>query len=357
MISKEFFRSLDLIAEERGISRDKILEVIRKGLESAYKKDYDNTTMIRVDFDIDKNKISVFGQWEVVSEIDEERRPACEQMLLADARKRKRSVQIGDIIEEEVTPKDFGRIAALTAKNVLMQGLKQLERDQMYDLFSDKENEMVTGVIASIAKGFLTIDLGNGAITSLPEKELLPADVVHVGDRIKLFVTKVEKTTKGPKIYVSRTDAKLVTRLMEQVIPELADGTIEIVGIARDAGDRCKICVMSNDPNVDAIGACLGRGGERIKEVIESLNGEKIDLFRFSDDNKELIKNSLQPSDVIAVLVTNSETKEALAIVPNDQLSLAIGKRGQNVRLAVNAISWKIDIKSEQQAKEMGINF
>ena len=238
---------------------------------------------------------------------------------------------------------------------MLTQGLKQLERERNMEYFTDKVGEMISAEIVQISDEFVTLFLGKDTETSIPSRDLLPSDL-FVGNRISVYITKVEETTKGPKVYVSRTDRNLVKRLMENAIPELKDGVIEIIGLARDPGDRCKVCVASNNPDVDPVGACLGRNGVRIKSVIDSLNGEKMDIYKYSDDPKELIANSIQPAKTIAVII-NVKDKSALAIVPDDQLSLAIGKKGQNARLAVQSCGWKIDIKPEADALEQGIKF
>jgi N utilization substance protein A len=290
----------------------------------------------------------------VVSEIDPEAEPGT-QISLAEAREIKKTAKIGDIIEEKITPKNFGRLAASTAKQMLTQGLKQLERERNLEYFTEKVGEMLSADIVSINDEFVTLLLGKDTETSIPARDLLPSDL-FLGNRISVYITKVEETTKGPKVFVSRTDRNLVKRLMENAIPELKEGVIEIIGLSRDAGDRCKVCVGTNNPDVDPVGACLGRNGIRIKSVIDSLNGEKIDIYKYSDDPKELIANSIQPAKTVAVII-NVRDRSALAIVPDDQLSLAIGKKGQNARLAVQSCGWKIDIKSEADAQEQGIEY
>lgn len=354
MISKEFFRALDQVAEDRGVSKDKILDIFGRGLLNAYKKDYDGYQNAQVIFNEEKNEILIVASFEVVEEIDPEAEPGT-QITLEEAKETKKTAKVGDVIEKKVTPKDFGRIAASSAKQILTQGLKQLERERNYEIFSEKIGEMIIAEVVQINKDFVTLDLGYGVETSIPRRDLFEDDV-FLGNRIRVYVTKVEQTTKGPKVFVSRTDRNLVKRLMEMAVPEIRDGVVEIMGIARDPGKRCKVCVDSNNDNVDPIGACLGRGGIRIKDVIDSLNGEKVDLYKYSDDPEELIANAIQPARAIAV-ITSDKDKSAIAIVPDDQLSLAIGRKGQNARLAVQSSGWKIDIKSEADAELEGIEF
>jgi len=339
MTSKEFFKALEVLSEERDIPKEKILEVFGRGLINAYKKAYNGKQNAEVVFNEERAEITLVAT----------------QMSIEEAKELKKNVRIGDIIEEKITPKNFGRLAASTAKQMLTQGLKQLERERNLEYFTNKVGEMLSAEIVQINDEFVTLYLGKETETSIPARDLLTSDL-FLGNRLSVYITKVEETTKGPKVYVSRTDRNLVKRLMENAIPELKDGVIEIIGLARDPGDRCKVCVSSNNPDVDPVGACLGRNGVRIKSVIDSLNGEKMDIYKYSDDPKELISNSIQPAKTIAVII-DVKDRSALAIVPDDQLSLAIGKKGQNARLAVQSCGWKIDIKPESDAKEQGIKF
>jgi len=354
MTSKEFFKALELLSEERDIPKEKILEVFGKGLVNAYKKAYNGKQNAEVVFNEERAEITLVAKSLVVAEVDPEAEPGT-QISLAEAREIKKTAKIGDIIEEKITPKNFGRLAASTAKQMLTQGLKQLERERNLEYFTDKVGEMISAELVQINDEFVTLNLGKDTETSIPARDLLPSDL-FLGNRISVYITKVEETTKGPKVYVSRTDRNLVKRLMENAIPELKEGVIEIVGLSRDPGDRCKVCVASNDDDVDPVGACLGRNGMRIKSVIDSLNGEKIDVYKYSADPKELVSNSIQPAKTISVII-DAKDKSALAIVPDDQLSLAIGKKGQNVRLAVQSCGWKIDIKPETEALEQGYKF
>lgn len=354
MTSKEFFKALEVLSEERDIPKEKILEVFGRGLINAYKKAYNGKVNAEVVFSEEKSEINLVAKSLVVAQIDPEAEPGT-QITLAQAREVKKNAKVGDIIEEKITPKNFGRLAASTAKQMLTQGLKQLERERNLEYFNDKVGEMISAEIVQINDEFVTLFLGKDTETSIPVRDLLPSDL-FLGNRTSVYITKVEETTKGPKVYVSRTDRNLVKRLMENAIPELKEGVIEIIGLARDPGDRCKVCIATNNPEVDPVGACLGRNGVRIKSVIDSLNGEKIDIYKYSDDPKELVANSIQPAKSIAVII-DVKDRSALAIVPDDQLSLAIGKKGQNARLAVQSCGWKIDIKPESDALEQGIKF
>ncbi len=347
MISKDFFKALEALAIERKIEKEKVLEIFGRGLINAYKKAYDGKTNVEVVFNEEKAEILLVAKSLVVDEINPEAEEGT-QIVLAEARQIKKSARIGDMIEQKITPKNFGRLAASSAKQILTQGLKQLERERNFEIFTEKTGEMIIAEVIRINDDFVTLGLGNDTETSIPSKDLLPEDI-YLGNQIRVYITKVEETTKEPKVYVSRTDRNLVKRLMENAIPELQTGVIEIKGIARDAGDRCKVCVSSNNPEVDPVGACLGKNGSRIRDVIDNLNGEKIDIFKYSDDPKELVSNSLQPARTVSVKINEIE-KSAEVVVPDDQLSLAIGKKGQNARLAVQSCGWKIDIKPESES-------
>lgn len=350
MISKEFFRALKALALEREIPEERLLDIFRKGLESAYKKQYDKAENVQVEFNEEKAKILLYSLREVVSEYPEDQ-PEAEFLLLDDAKKLRKSAKIGDVIKTEITPKDFGRLAASQTKQILNQGLKDYEKELAYNYYKDLENEIITATVVAKNDQFITLNLEKNTSTNLPVTELVPGDDFAQGERIRVYITKVElqPDKKRPKIYVSRKDRNLVRRVFESVVPEIMDGTVEIMGLARDAGDRSKVAVMSFDQNVDPIGACLGQGGNRIKEIIRMLSGEKVDVFSWHDDPKYLIANALQPAITVG-MITDPKVKEALAVVDDEYLSLAIGKRGQNVRLAVQATGWKIDIKPLSEA-------
>ncbi len=351
MISKDFFKALDLIALDRGLEKEKILEIMGRGLLNAYKKIHNTSENARIEFNEDKNEILLSAEYTVVAE---DAQPG--EILLSDAKKRRKTAKVGNVITIKEKIKDFGRIAASSAKQILTQGLKQLERERAYEIFKEKENEMITTEIVALNKDFVTLDLGQGLETSLPRKELLKSDDSRVSARLKVYITKVEMTTKGPKVFVSRTDKNLVKRLIEQVCPEIMDGTVEIMGIARDPGDRSKVAVYSHDPNVDPVGSVVGYKGSRISEVLEALQGERIDIYRWSSKPIELIQSAMEPARIIAIN-PDKKKKQALVIVKDKDLTAAIGVRGQNAKLAAQSSGWKIEIKSITQAKEEGIRY
>jgi N utilization substance protein A len=258
------------------------------------------------------------------------------------------------VVELEVTPKDFGRIAAQTAKQVVTQRVREAERNVIYAEFLDREEDIMTGIVQRVDPRFVYVSLGKTEAL-LPASEQMPNETYKPHDRIKVYITKVEKTTKGPQIFVSRTHPGLLKRLFELEVPEIYDGTVEIKSIAREAGDRSKISVHSDNPEVDPVGACVGPKGQRVQAIVEELHGEKIDIVRWSADPVEFVANALSPAKVLRVIV-NEAQKATTVIVPDYQLSLAIGKRGQNARLAAKLTNWKIDIKSESEAREMGID-
>ena len=355
MISKEFFENITLMAQERGITEEQALEAVREGLIKAYRKANGNASA-RVEFKPEKNEIIMYSQMLVVDEID----PTNEvgQILLKDAKEISNRYKLGDIVEQKIDPKkEFGRIAVSTGKSTFNQSIRTAERENITEYFKKCENEMIDATIIKIDETGAVLSLANNYTTLLPRREILQNDNFTVGEKIKVYLVSVEENTKGPKITVSRSDKNLVIRLMEKEIPEIADGTIEIMGIARDAGDRSKVAIRSTDDKVDAIGSCVGEKGVRINGIVNALNGEKIDLYKYSNTPEELIANSLQPAEVLAVIDVDPKAKTSLAIVPDDQLSLAIGKAGQNVRLAVQSCGWKIDIKSESDAKAEGRSF
>lgn len=355
MISKEFFENVSLMAQERGITEEQALEAVREGLIKAYRKANGNASA-RVEFKPEKNEILMYSQMLVVDEIDETNEVG--QILLKDAKEISNRYKLGDIVEQKIDPKkEFGRIAVSTGKQTFNQSIRNAEKENITEYFKKCENEMIDATVIKIDEKGAVLSLANNYTTLLPRREILQNDDFKIGDKIKVYLVAVEENTKGPKITVSRSDKNLVIRLMEKEIPEIADGTIEIMGIARDAGDRSKVAIRSTNDNVDAIGSCVGEKGVRINGIVNALNGEKIDLYKYSNTPEELIANSLQPAEVIAVIDVDPKAKTSLAIVPDDQLSLAIGKAGQNVRLAVQSCGWKIDIKSESDAKSEGRSF
>jgi transcription termination/antitermination protein NusA len=354
MISKEFFKNIDAVAEERDLSKDQVVEAFIQGMIAGCKKAHD-VRSCRVEIKEDKNEILVYKQHLVVSEYSMESDKTFTQMLLEDAKKINSRIKVGEVLEEKIDPKDFGLYAVRDFKSRLNETLVTMQKENLYNHFKAFENEMIMARVIDSADDHYRLDIGKDLTTLLPRKECLPKDNFHVGDHIRVYVSSVEMKTKYPKVFVSRIHTSLIIRMLENMIPEIKDGTIEVMGISRDPGDRSKIGVKSNDPKVDPIGACVGEGGSRIREIVRNLSDEKIDLFRWSDNERELIANALQPAEVIAVTRVNPKEKNALAIVPDDQLSLAIGKLGQNVKLAVQACGWSIDIKSVTMANGEGI--
>lgn len=330
--------ALDEIEREKGISKDIMFDALETALVSAFKKNFGTTQNVKIEIDRATGKVLVFVEKVVVEEVNNED----SEISLPDANNINPKLQIGDIIRIEVTPKSFGRIAAQTAKQVVIQRMREAEREMMYKYFINLENDIVSGVVERVDKRNVLIDLGN-AETIMPLTEKLPNENLKAGDKIKLYVVEVKKTTKGPQIVVSRTHPGLVKRLFEMEVPEVYDGTVEIKSIAREAGFRTKIAVYSKDKNVDSVGACVGFKGNRVQAVVDELKGEKIDIVKWSPETKEYIAASLSPAKVLSVELNNSD-KIAKVLVPSYQLSLAIGKEGQNARLAAKLTGWKIDI-------------
>lgn len=353
MVSKEFFKQINNIAQERGLEAEDLINVFKKALATSVKRETGKS--VRIEINSNKDEILAFTQELVVSEIVENEEIEFTQILLEDAKKIKKNIKVGEVLETPVSPKDFQRQSARAAKSTFSSDLKALERKKAYTFFKQFEGEMISADVLEVNERHIVIAIGQGVTTLLPKSELLKNDNFIAGDKISVYVKKVEETTKDPRVYVSRSDRNLVTRLLESYIPEIKEGIIEIKGISRDPGDRCKIAILSNDPSVDALGTCVGEGGGRIRGVVQALNGEKIDLYKWSDDPVELIANSLQPAHVAKVLNIDPKNKSSLAIVPDDQLSLAIGKNGQNVRLAVVSCGWKIDIKPVSEAYNDGL--
>lgn len=354
MISKDFFKNIDLVAEEKSLTSEQVKEAFIQGLIAGCKKAFD-VRSCRVELKDEKSEINVFTQYVVVEDYDLELEKNMSQISLEDALEDSKKAKIGDIIETKINPQDFGHFAVRDFKSRLNEALVTMQKENLLNHFKQYENQMLNCRVIDMKDDFYRLDIGRDLTTLLPKKETLPKDKFHIGDYVKVFVTDVEMKGKWPKVFVSRTHPNLIIKLLENLIPEIKDGTIEIMGISREAGERSKIGVKSNDPKVDPIGACVGEGGVRIKEIVRALSDEKIDLFRWSDNEHELIANALQPSEVVAVTRINPKDRTALAIVPDDQLSLAIGKLGQNVKLAVQACGWSIDIKSEQNAANEGI--
>ncbi len=348
-MSSELMDALIMLEKEKGISRDVLLEAIEAALVSAYKRNFNQAQNVRVDINLETGTMRVFARKEVVEEVEDARL----EISLDDARDINPNYEIDDIVELEVTPKEFGRIAAQTAKQVVTQRVREAERGIIYSEFVDREDDIMTGIVQRQDSRFIYVSLGK-IEALLPQGEQMPNETYEPHDRVKVYITKVEKTTKGPQIFVSRTHPGLLKRLFEIEVPEIFDGTVEIKSVAREAGDRSKISVTTEHEDIDPVGSCVGPKGARVQAIVDELKGEKIDIVEWSNDPVVFVANALSPSKVLDVIV-NEEDKATTVIVPDYQLSLAIGKRGQNARLAAKLTGWKIDIKSETDARELGI--
>ena len=345
----EIVEALKQLEKEKGISQEVIMEAIENSLVAACKRDFGKADNVKVSMDRETAEISVFAEKTVVDHVED---PVVE-ISLEKARMISGQYQLGDVVNVEITPKDFGRIAAQHARSVIVQKIKEEERKVVFNHFYCKEKDIVTGVVQRYVGNNISISLDDKTDALLTENEQVPGEVFKPTDRIKLYIIEVKETNKGPKILVSRTHPELVKRLFEKEVAEVQDGTVEIKSIAREAGSRTKIAVWSNDENVDPVGACVGLNGARVNAIVNDLKGEKIDIINWDEDPAVLIENALSPSKVVSVVV-NEEEKSARVVVPDYQLSLAIGKEGQNARLAARLTGYKIDIKSESQAKELG---
>ncbi|WP_164668960.1 transcription termination factor NusA [Virgibacillus doumboii] len=348
-MSSQLFDAIDYLEKEKGIDKDVLLEALEAALISAYKKNFKSATNVRVDIDEVSGTMRVFSRKTVVDEVEDVQ----EEVSLDEAKKIDPNYELEDVIEVEVTPKDFGRIAAQAAKQVVTQRVREAERGVIYGEYADREEDVMTGIIQRKDPRFVYVNLGK-IEAKLAEPEQMPTEEYYVHDRLKVFVTKVENTSKGPQIYISRSHPGLLKRLFEMEVPEIYDGIVEIKSVAREAGDRSKISVHAEDPEIDAVGACVGQKGQRVQVIVNELKGEKIDVVEWSEDPVVYVSNALSPSKVVEVLV-DEEEKATTVIVPDYQLSLAIGKRGQNARLAAKLTGWKIDIKSESEAREEGL--
>ncbi len=332
---------LQQLEAEKSIDRNKLLEAIRTALESAARKSFHPKAEIVVEVDPTSLAFRVFEIREVVKDVSDDTR----EMSVEEAQSMNAEAVVGDLLKVPAEPKDFGRIAAQTAKQVIIQKLKDAERENVYDEFKQREGEMVTGVVKRISHGNIIVSIGR-ADAVLPVREQSPRENFKPGDRIRAFLVEVEKSPRGPQVVLSRACPELVRALFELEVPEIYDGTVEIKGIAREAGNRTKIAVHSNDGNVDPVGACVGMKGSRVRAVVEELCGEKIDIVRWSENPVEMSTNALNPADILDISVDEANGV-ILVVVPHDQLSLAIGKRGQNARLASKLMGWNIDIKSD----------
>lgn len=351
MASKKFIQALDLLESERGIKKDVVLDALKEALEKAYKKNYSRPeSIVRVDINEKTGKIRLFEIKTVVEELNNEDF----EIELEDALEINPKYQVGDEIITEISPDVFGRLAAIQTKQLLRQKIREAEKESLYNEYVDKQDDIITGIVDRVEERFAIINIGKtGAL--LPINQQIPGEKLLEGQHIKVYVSDVERTTKGTHIGVSRTEPGLVKRLFEMEVPEIFDGIVEIKSVSREAGDRSKIAVYTSNENVDPVGSCVGPKGTRVNNVVNELNGEKIDIVEWDKDPVVFISHALAPAHVKTVRI-NEERHTAFVIVPDDQLSLAIGKRGQNARLAVRLTGWKIDIKSETEAKEAGLD-
>ncbi len=357
-MSKELLDALDALETEKGIKKEIVIDALEQALVSAYKRNYDKAQNVEVEFDKRKGDIKVYSVKEVVNNVFDSRL----EVSLEDALEINKAYEVGDTIRFEVTPRDFGRIAAQTAKQVIMQRVREEERQMIYDQYSKYENEIVSGEVERHDSRYIYVNLG----TVLSKKDQVPGEVYKSHDRIKVYIYKVvdpsannnepevenkdgkkRRKNRGPQVYVSRSHPDLLKRLFENEVPEIFDGTVEIKSIAREAGDRAKVAVYSAEEGVDPIGTCVGPRGERVQAIVNELNGEKMDIIEWSEDPAKYISNALNPANIVEVRFDPENERVCTVIVPDDQLSLAIGKRGQNARLAAHLTGYKIDIKSE----------
>ncbi len=346
-MNTEFLDALKDLEKEKGITVDVLLEAIEAALLSAYKRNFGSLQNARVHIDRETGDFKVFTQRTVMDNVEDQRI----EISVEDAQKINRNFEPGDIVETEVTPRNFGRIAAQTAKQVVVQRIREAERNIIFEEYANREGDIVNGTIQRLEQKNVYIELGKTEAI-LAHSEQMPGEDYRQGDRIKAYIIEVRKTTKGPQILVSRTHPGLLKRLLELEVPELHDGVVELKGISREAGARSKIAVYSTEENIDPVGACVGPKGMRVQHIVSELNGEKIDIIKWNPDPSKFVASSLSPAKVVAVEIWEEE-KVARVIVPDYQLSLAIGKEGQNARLAAKLTGWKIDIKSESQMREI----
>lgn len=343
-MSKEMLNALDALEQEKGVSKEIVIDALEAALVSAYKRHYGQAQNVEVEFDGKKGNIHVYA----VKEVTEEVMDSQLEVSLKDALKINKAYEIGDTIRFEVTPKDFGRIAAQTAKQVILQRVREAERSIIYNEFSQYEKDIMQGIVERQDNRYIYVNLGKIEAV-LAKQDQIPNERYQAHDRIKVYVSKVENTSKGPQVFVSRSHPDLLRRLFEQEVPEVYDGTVEIVSIAREAGDRAKVAVRSMDPNVDPVGTCVGPKGQRVQAIVNELKGENMDIVEWSEDPAVFITNALNPAQVVDVIFDEENPKICTVVVPDYQLSLAIGKKGQNARLAAKLTAHKIDIKPESE--------
>ncbi len=345
-MNAEFINALNAIEKERGINKEILIDAVENALISAYRRNFGTSNNVRAEVDRDTGEIQLFASKSVVEAVENPH----SEISLENARKINTLYEVGDVLEEEVKPKNFGRIAAQTAKQVVVQRIREAERGVIYDEYVEKENEVLTAIVQRVEKSGAYVELGKTDGLLAPN-EMIPGESFESNDRIKVYVLEVRKTNKGPQVLVSRTHPGLVKRLFELEVPEIQSGIVQIRSIAREAGFRTKVAVSSNDAQVDPVGACVGQRGIRVERIVSELHNEKIDIIEWDSDSAVYIAKALSPAKVLMVYINEAE-KAAKVIVPDNQLSLAIGKEGQNARLAAKLTGWKIDIKNQSQAEE-----
>ncbi|MEG0137960.1 MAG: transcription termination factor NusA [Bacilli bacterium] len=355
MNNTEFLNAVKLVVKEKGIEENVIYDAMELALTSAYKKNFNSLENVRVDIDRKKGDIKVYSFLNVVLFDEEEGIDPETEITLEEAQEKIPGIKVGETIETEITPDNFGRVAAATAKQVVVQKIREAERNVIVSEFGDKQDEMVTGSVEMEDVRNYYINLGK-AQGILPKSETIPGENIKMGTSIKVYVTKVESNPKGPLILLSRTHYGFIKRLFEIEIPEIVEGLVLVESVAREAGNRTKIAVYSEDNNIDAVGSCIGEKGSRIANILKELNGEKVDIIPYDKDPKQFIENALSPAKNVNVYITDEKNRESLVIVDQDNLSLAIGKKGLNVKLASRLTKFRIDVKTEEQAKEAGIN-
>ena len=346
-MNAEFMQAFEQLGREKGIAPEILFDAIEAALISAYKRNFSSAQNVRVALERTTGEIHVYARKNVVEDVSDTRL----ELSLAEAKAIDPRYELEDVVELEVTPKNFGRIAAQTAKQVVVQRIREAERGMIYEEFSNRESDIVTGIVQRIEQKNVFIDLGKAEAVLAPSEQI-PDEIYKHNDRLKTYIVEVKKTTKGPQILVSRTHPGLLKRLFELEVPEIHDGVVELKSVAREPGMRSKIAVYSRDETVDPVGACVGHKGMRVQTIVNELKGEKIDIVKWNTDPAKYIANALSPARVISVEVQEAE-KMSRVVVPDYQLSLAIGKEGQNARLAAKLTGWKIDIKSESQAAQL----
>lgn len=359
MDTKAFKTAVDVLVKEKGIKENIIYEAMELALTSAYKKNYNSLCNVRVDINRKTGELHLYSVLTVVKKgyVKDESEDAVQivPIELKDAKKIVPDIKVGETIEEEVTPYDFGRVAAATAKQVVIQKIREAERNNIIEEYSDKQDEMISGIVAMEDVRNYYVDLGRTQ-GILPKTEVIPGEIIKMGSNVKVYVTKVENNSKGPLILLSRSHYGFIKRLFELEIPEINEGIILVYSVAREAGVRTKIAVYSENNKVDAVGSCIGERGMRINQILKEVSGEKLDVIAYDKDPATFIKNALSPAKNLYVFITDEKKNESLVVVDDENLSLAIGKKGLNVRLAARLTHHKIDVKTFEQAKEMGIN-